>query len=351
LPLGVHGAADHAELRRLEIDPAAVLDFSANTNPFGPSPAVQRALAETAVDRYPDRSAIDLRTVLAGTLRTTADHLLAGNGVSELIWLVALAFVRPRDEVLVLGPAFCEYARAATLLGATVTNWRARETNGFALVPREVETLLEQLRPRLVFLANPANPTGSIVPAATVARWTVCHPQSLFVVDEAYFAFAPGMKSVLPEAPANLLVLRSLTKDHALAGLRLGYAVGAKAVIAVLARVQPPWSVNALAQSAGLAALADNAYLEHTLQQLVEAKREVVRQLVRMDLEPLPSAVHFFLLRVGNGLIWREALLRRGILVRDCASFGLPAFLRIATRRPAENVRLLAALREVKNAG
>jgi histidinol-phosphate/aromatic aminotransferase/cobyric acid decarboxylase-like protein len=138
-----------------------------------------------------------------------------------------------------------------------------------------------------------------------------------------------------------------MTKAYALAGMRLGYAVGHPDVLGALGKVRPPWSVNALAQAAGLAALDDAAHIEHSLTQVAQAQQIFVAHLRGLGLEPLPSCTHFFLLKVGDAAAYRRALLRRGILVRDCTSFGLPEYIRIATRRPEENARLLAALAEM----
>ncbi|MFQ5856527.1 MAG: pyridoxal phosphate-dependent aminotransferase [Anaerolineae bacterium] len=192
--------------------------------------------------------------------------------------------------------------------------------------------------------------TGIILPPEFIATWAHAHPQTLFVVDEAYLRFAPGLRSTLTVDEENILVLRSMTKDYALAGLRLGYAVGHEAVIAALARVRPPWNVNALAQAAGVAALSDEAHLQRSLSRLAEAKQALVAGLSELGLVPLPSAVHFFQVPVGDGAAFRRVLLSHGILVRDCASFGLPAYVRIATRRPEENAHLLNALRSTQYA-
>jgi L-threonine-O-3-phosphate decarboxylase len=342
----VHGGPDHAELQRLGLRPADVLDFSTNINPYGPSPAVAEAVARTAVDRYPDRDARALRAALAEVLSVSPRQLLVGNGASDLIWLVGLTFLRPHDRVLIVGPTFSEYARMAALMGARVLTRQSEEERGFAAETLEVSQDLEHTTPRLVFVCNPNNPTGTVLPAAVIAAWARSRPHSLFVIDESYLAFAPNAGSAAGSAD-NVLVLRSMTKDFALAGLRLGYAVGAEEVIALLSRVRPPWNVNALAQAAGLAALADGDHLAHSLERLARAKGGLVEGLVASGLSVLPSAVHFFLVRVGDGTACRLALLRRRILVRDGASFGLPAFVRICTRRPEENARLVTAFREV----
>jgi threonine-phosphate decarboxylase len=346
-PPVVHGGLDLGELRGLGLRPEDVLDFSANVNPYGPPPAVREALASVPLDRYPDRDCLELRDALADSLGVSAACILPGNGASELIWLVALAFLQPGDRVFVLGPTFSEYARAARLVRARVFTCRAPPEQGFIPDLGVIAGRLRSLRPRLVFLCNPNNPTGTVLPPDEIAAWARRHPRTLFVVDEAYLAFAAGSDSPLAFPAENVLVLRSLTKDCGLAGLRLGYAVGAEDLIAALRQAQPPWSVNALAQVAGVAALRDPDHRRASLERLARAKQELVAGLTRLGLEPVPSAVHFFLLRARDGAAFRQALLRRGILVRDCASFGLPAHVRIAARRPAENERLLHVVREV----
>jgi histidinol-phosphate aminotransferase len=303
------------------------------------------------LERYPDREALALRRALADRTGIRPDQILIGNGTAELLWLVALAFLRSGDRVLIAGPTFGEYARVSALMGAQVTTWNARAEREFAIAPGEIARSLGQLSPRLAFICNPNNPTGTLSGPEEMAAWAKGHPATLFVVDEAYLAFAPGAASSLNPGQDNLLVLRSMTKDYGLAGLRLGYAAGHAGVIAALGQVRPAWNVNALAQAAGLAALADEAHLQRSLGALREAKDQLVAGLQAIDLSPLPSAVHFFLVPVGDGRAFRQALLKRAIMVRDCASFGLPAHVRIATRRPEENVRLLAAIGSLGRGG
>lgn len=354
LPRAVHGSLNFAELRDLGRPAEDILDFSANVNPYGPSPTVRAAVAQAPIDRYPDRASLVLRGALADSLGIAPARILAGNGASELIWLVALAFIRPGSRVLIVGPTYGEYARAAALMGASVATWRASQEADFIPDPAAIADRLESQRPEVLFLCNPNNPTGAVLPADVVAAWAGRFTQTLFVVDEAYQPFTAASRGMSdanpagwPGAPGNVIVLRSLTKDFGLAGLRLGYAVADARTIALLERVQPPWSVNAPAQAAGVAALADAAHRQRCLDLLACAKDSLVTGLTELGLTPLPSATHFFVVRVGDGRALRAALLQRGVLVRDCASFGLPAYVRIATRRPDENQRLIAAVREV----
>jgi histidinol-phosphate aminotransferase len=343
-----HGALDFAELERLGLAPQDVLDFSVNGNPYGPSPRVQEMLSRVPLERYPDREALDLRRTLAAHLDVPPASIVVGNGSVELMWLVALAFLRPDDAVVIVGPTFGEYRRAATIMGARIHDWTTRPEETFRVDPTALLQTIQRLTPRLVFLCNPNNPTGTYLAMETIATWATALPQTLFVIDEAYLPFASGAASILTTRRDNLLVLRSMTKAHALAGVRLGYAVGHAAVINALARVCPPWNVNAIAQAVGLVALQDQAHVEQSLARLAQAKEILLQELRALHLTVMPSCTHFMLLRVGAATACRRTLLEQGILVRDCTSFGLPEYIRVATRRPQENAQLVAALARVR---
>ncbi len=340
-----HGGPDFAELRVLGLDPARILDFSVCVNPFGPSALVLEAIKCAPMNHYPDPDSTALRALLAEKYALRPQEILVGNGVSELIWLAALAFIKPRKRVLILGPTYGEYARSVQVCGGQILSRNARSEERFAPALAEIERALEDAH--LVFLCNPNNPTGAVYPPEVVASWATRHPHTLFVVDEAYQAFVPGLPSLMTTHADNVLVLRSLTKDHALAGLRIGYAVGSDNVVQALTGVRPPWSVNALAQAAADAALRDDKHLNESLAMLASAKNAFVQELLKLGMDVTPSAAHFFLVRVGNGAHFREKLLRQDILVRDAASFGLPELVRLATLRPEENRQLLKALSSV----
>jgi L-threonine-O-3-phosphate decarboxylase len=345
----VHGALDFAEMERLGLDPNEILDFSVNSNTFGPTPRVWEAIRSTLLERYPDREAIALRRALSKRLDVQPEQLLVGNGTAELIHLTTLACLQKGEHALVVGPTFAEYERCIRLREGNLHYWRAMPESGFSLNLKEIEKKLGEQKTRLVFICNPNNPTGQVLPLEVLNSWSRAFPNTLFVVDEAYLAFVPEMPSAVSMRCKNILVLRSMTKDYALAGLRLGYAVGDETVIAALTDLRPAWNVNALAQAAGLAALQDGAHLVKTLAELRLEKIALVSGLKELGYEPVPSQTHYFLMPVGNGAGFRQKLLQRKILVRDCASFGLPAYVRIATRKPEENACLLRALREIKS--
>jgi len=350
-----HGALDLAELERRGVDPEEVVDFSASINPCGPAPAVLEAARRADIARYPDRTCLGLRRALARRLGLDVSWICPGNGSAELIDLLARLYLSPGDAALVVGPTFGEYGRASQLCGARVLRWDRGVRGG------EVSLDLDGLagavlreRPRVVWLCSPNNPTGDLLPGTGVRRLlgAVEAAGGLLVVDEAYRDLVlrgePDDLTGLLEG-GRLVLLRSMTKAHALAGLRLGYALAPPEAVRALEVARPPWSVSAPAQAAGVAALSPAAE-EHLLRSrrlLARSAALLAEGLSRLGLRFAPGAANFFLVEVGSGRGVREALLRRGLQVRDCASFGLPAHIRIAVRRPEENARLLAALGEV----
>jgi len=324
------------------------LDFSSNVNPYGPSPRIWEAMRDAPIGRHPDPRATPLRGALAQIENVSANRLLVGNGSIELIYHVAVAYLRAGDRVLVVAPTFGEYAAASAMMGASVVFYRTRPEDDFAL---DVDALLAEARacqPRLIFLCNPNNPTGKYLPRQAIEQIVRACPDALIVLDQAFIRFVAqtwDSRSLLDFD--NLLILRSLTKDYALTGLRVGYAVASPAVIEAIEKVQPPWSVNTLAQVAALAALRDDKHLCDSLTALARAKNDLVNALTQLGMAVVPSATHFFLMQAPSASELARQLRERKIIVRDCASFELPAFVRIAARQPAENARLIGALQWV----
>jgi histidinol-phosphate aminotransferase len=357
VPACLHGGIGDAELRALGLRRADVLDFSASTNPLGPSTRVAEALTEFAaggdLGRYPDDGCPRLREALAAHTGYPPDQLIVANGSVEILWLLALAYLGPGDRVLVVGPTFGEYARAARIAGAAVVEWHAAEARDFRPDPDALAAVVRRTRPRLAFLCNPNNPTSILLDRVVVTHLLAALQEGLLVVDEAYAAFADDAPRLSPLlGDGRLVLLRSLTKDYGLAGLRLGYTLGASMVIAALDRVRPPWNVNAAAEVAGLAALSDEAHLARARGEVVTARAYLVDALRHLGLRVYPPAANFLLVDVGStpagdGQAFRNALLRYGICVRDCASFGLPSCVRIGVRTQAACACLVAAAAEV----
>jgi histidinol-phosphate aminotransferase len=350
-PEAVHGAFDYGELEQHRLNPNDVIDFSVNSNPYGTPAAVRDVLSRVPLDRYPDRECIALRRAIVQSIPFTADEqVLVGNGTSELLLMVALAFIQPGDPALILAPTFSEYARVAGIMGAFIETYTAPEADKFAVDLNVVDEMIEQSQPRVVFICNPNNPTGVTLESRRLFKLAEKHPNSLFVIDEAYVNFVwdfPEEWSMETYLAPNILVLRSMTKDYALAGLRLGFALGHASIIKSLAAVRPAWNVNALAQAAGIAVLLDENHRWDTIRQLRDHRNDLIADLKQLGLRVVPSSTHYFLVNVGDATAFRRALLEHKILVRDCTSFGLPEYVRIAARKPDDNTRLIEAIQAV----
>jgi histidinol-phosphate aminotransferase len=347
-----HGSPDYRELAALGFDPAQVLDFSANLNPFGPSPRVVEALQGLPLHRYPDSECWELRERIAAYHGLAPESILVGNGSSELIWLVALALLGRDASVLMLCPTFGEYGVAARLMEAHIADFPLSDVTGFAVDIPGLARAIQKIRPVAAFLCNPNNPTGGYLSRQEVASLLEAGPETLFVLDEAYVDCAerPWSSADLLKEYRNLLVLRSLTKLHGLAGLRVGYALSGREITFALRKTKPRWSVSIVALQAALAAIEDCAHLDRSLVRLREGRAFLEAEFADLGYRVIPSATTFFLTEVGNAAQFRHALLRRGLLVRDCSSFGLPRYVRISARGLADCQRLAEAAREVREA-
>ena len=347
-----HGGPDYAELRTLSLTPEEVVDFSVCCNPFLPPLAVRKVLNSIAINHYPDPEATELRQCLSERLGVAPGDILAGNGAVELIRLIALTYFGQGDGVLILEPTFGEYEVACQIVGAEVIKQRGRAEEGFAPRIEETVALIRQHSPRGVFICNPNNPTGQYLSRQEVEAVLAACGDGLLVLDEAYITFADrGWSSLDLIHRGNVIILRSMTKDYGLAGLRLGYAVAGEKVINALRRVCPPWNVNIVAQRAGVVVVRDYDFLERCKKKISRAKLFLTNELCRLGFTLLPSKTNFFLVKVGSGKDFRVALLRHGILVRDCAPFGLPEYARIAPRTMPECRKLITAIETIKYGG
>ena len=371
----VHGGIKPEQLRALGLAPEQVLDFSASVSPLGPPAGLAEALRGVDLTAYPDPACLELRETLAGHLsgsqagRITPEQILPGNGSTELIHLLTRAYLSPKMDgaspwVLLLTPTYGEYRGACLLAGGLVSELVAARERGFRWDLAEVRSCIAGTVPKngpetrgvtespsLVFLCNPNNPTGVYLAQEEVETLAQACAESgsLLVLDEAYLNFVdnPWDSLDLLEGGSTVL-LRSMTKDYALTGLRLGYSLASPEVTARLASFQPDWSVNSLAQVAGLVALADRDYLPRARKAVNAAKEYLIQELSGMGFIIHPAAANFLLIEVGDGGWWEHRLMRRGIFVRDCASFGLPDCIRIGIRARADCEKLVAAVAQEK---
>ncbi len=347
--LVVHGGLSEAERAAYAARGVALVDLSASLNPYGPHPRVRRAARAAAIERYPELDARELREAYASASGLSPEWVLAGNGSSELIYLVARAAATAGATGLVIGPTFGEYARAIRAAGMTVETWAAGSGAGACV--DEIVTRIRRLRPRIVFLCNPNNPTGILLGEPEIAAITaaVRDADGWTVIDEAYIDFAnPDGRDSTPSD--RQVILRSLTKLHTVPGLRLGFALARPPVIEAMAALQPPWSVSAPAQAAGLQALQERDFAALSIQRIVRSRSRLAASLRKAGFEVSDSRANFLLIRAGAAAVFRRHLLDLGFVVRDCTSFGLPEHVRVAIPRAGDVGRLVSTMVEAREA-
>ena len=356
-----HGGLKPAELRALGLKPEEVLDFSASISPIGPPKAVWDALRAVDLAAYPDPQCLLLREALLEHLseprhdRLDPAYILVGNGSTEIIHLIARAYLSPprpgtANTAFLLTPTYGEYAGACELAGATVSSLDCRDRPGFRWDIDLAAQRISQEKPSLVFLCNPNNPTGVFLGRQEVQLLlqSASDAGSLLVLDEAYISFVDDAWDSLDllESPSVVLV-RSMTKDYGLTALRLGYTLAREEVTERLASLQPDWSVNGLSQAAGVAALADSGHLEKARLAVAEAKVFLSNSLTDLGFSVPASEANFLLVKVGDAAAWRAKLIRLGLFVRDCTSFGLPDYIRVGIRSLPDCRRLAEAMADL----
>jgi histidinol-phosphate aminotransferase len=341
------------ELER-EYGVAGSIKLASNENPLGPSPralaAVRGALGE--VHRYPDGSCFHLKRALAKQLGLSPEALLIGNGSNEIIELAVRTFLRAGEEAVMADQAFVIYRMLVQAQGGRSVCVPLRNFT------HDLEAMAEAVTPatRMVFLANPNNPTGTIFFRDQWEEFLAALPADVLVVmDEAYAEFVEDPR--YPDSLADLrgerpiLVLRTFSKIYGLAGLRVGYGMGHPELIDVMNRLRAPFNVNILAQAAALAALEDVEHVERTRRVNRQGMALLKDAFERLGLEYVPSWANFVLVRVGNAARVYDALLRRGVIVRPVPVYGFPEHVRVTVGMPEENESLIGALTEVLRAG
>lgn len=350
LPVYQPGRPIDEVARELGLPPESIIKLASNENPLGPSPRALAAMARVLpqLHLYPDGSAFHLKRRLAGDLGVRPENVILGNGSNEIIEFVGHAFFRPGAEVVVAQHCFAIYPIIARMMGARVVTVPSRDLGHDLPAMRNAVTDATTV----MFVANPNNPTGTLAaPDAVRALLEGLPPHVLLVMDEAYVEFLERPVDLLPAiragSPPNLLLMRTFSKIHGLAGLRLGYGIANPGLIGVLEKVRQPFNINALVQAAALAALEDREHIERTRANNVAGLAFYQRELARLDLPFVPSAANFVLVRVGDGQGFFQELQRRGVIVRPMGGYGLPEYIRISIGTPAENERCLGCLRDI----
>jgi len=364
LPVYQPGRPIEEVARELGLDADTIIKLASNENPLGPSrlavAAMRKALRQ--VNFYPDGSAFYLKQKLAARLGVSPAHLVLGNGSNEVLELLGHALLPEASreaasaeaaapsasaEVVVSQYCFAVYPIVAALFGAKLVVVPARNYG------HDLDAMLAAVTPRtrIVFVANPNNPTGTAVAPDALARFLdAVPPRVVIALDEAYFEFLENPLDLVAEVRAerrpNLLLMRTFSKIYGLAGVRLGYGIGHPEFIAALEKTRQPFNINAVAQAGALAALDDAAHADKTRRLNRRGLKFYARAFRALGLESIPSHANFVLVRVGDGQRVFDAMQKLGVIVRPMAGYQLPEWVRISVGTPSQNRRCLDALKQ-----
>ena len=344
--------------REYGLDESKIVKLASNENPLGMPKSAQDAMLAAAGDlgRYPDSNGFELKKVLSARLDVPADWITLGNGSNDILELAARAVAQLGDDIIFSRHAFAVYPLASQAVGA-----RAIEVAPTASYGHDLPAMLKAVqssgdKAKLVFVANPNNPTGSYLQPAEIESFLQAVPANVVVVlDEAYNEYlAPEQRydaiAWVKRFP-NMILSRSFSKAYGLAGLRIGYGVAQPALTDLLNRIRQPFNVNSLAQAAAIAAFQDSAFLQQGYEVNRAGYLQLTQAFTEMGLTYLPSAGNFVLVKVGEddeaGVRVNLALLKRGIIVRPVGNYGLPKWLRISIGLPEENAAFINAFREI----
>ncbi|SOY86231.1 histidinol-phosphate transaminase [Cupriavidus taiwanensis] len=337
--------------REFGLDEAGIVKLASNENPLGMPDSARVAVAAAVAElgRYPDANGFALKGALSARFGVPAEWLTLGNGSNDILELAAHALVEPGQSIVYAEYSFAVYALATQEIGARAIEVPARDYG------HDLDAMAAAIAPdtRLVFIANPNNPTGTFLPAAQLEAFLQRVPRHVVVVlDEAYNEYLDADQQYDAIAWVrrypNLLVSRTFSKAYGLAGLRIGYAVAQPELTDLLNRIRQPFNVNSVAQAAAMAALADTGFLRRSAELNRDGKRQLTEAFDRLGLEYVPSSGNFVLVRVGDddgaGARVNLALLRQGVIVRPVGNYNLPRWLRVTIGLPEENAAFIAAL-------
>ena len=343
--------------REFGLDENKIVKLASNENPLGMPESAKKAMAKAAEDlgRYPDSNGFDLKNALAKKLNVPFEWITLGNGSNDILELTARAVAHEGDEVVFSKHAFAVYPLATQAVGGKAIEVAATKDYGHDL-PAMLKAITS--RTRLVFVANPNNPTGTFLPAKEIEAFIEQVPSNVVVViDEAYNEFLTPEQQYdaiawVRKYP-NVIVSRSFSKAYGLAGLRIGYGVAQNNITDLLNRIRQPFNVNSLAQAAAIAALADVEFLKKCYELNRAGYAQLTAAFEQMGLHYLPSSGNFVLVKVGDdvdaGAKVNLELLKAGVIVRPVGNYGLPEWLRISIGLPEENQAFIEALKKILN--
>ena len=334
--------------RELGLDPSQIVKVASNENPLGPSPLAKIAMREALEDAhiYPDGGGYRLRSAIAESFGMELSNVVLGNGSNEIIELLCHTFLNRDAELIAAKHAFVVYKLMATLFGAKYIEVPDPE------FVHDLDAMADAIteKTRLLFIANPNNPTGTMVSQEAIDRFMARVPAHVIVVfDEAYFEFPDSPPDVLKyvREGRNVCVLRTFSKIHGLAALRVGYGLASKNVATLLQKARQPFNVNAIAQVGALAALADTEHIARTRAVNSAGMAFYESALATRNLEYVPSFANFLLIKTGNGDRVFSEMLKQGVIVRAMSSYKLPEWIRISIGTEPQNRRCMEVLDSV----
>ncbi len=342
-----------SELER-ELGITGIVKLASNENPLGASSAAIAAMQEAikTIALYPDGNGFDLKDALVKRYAVAHNNVTLGNGSNDLLELSARAFLAPGDKVVYSAHAFAVYALATQAVGATGITVPAAKDFGHDL-PAMLKAATAN-KVKMVFIANPNNPTGTFLSADALLSFMRALPADILVVlDEAYNEYLPEDKrydsvSWLKEFP-NLIISRTFSKAYGLAGLRVGYALAHEQVTDMINRVRQPFNVNSVAQAAAVAALRDVSFVKKTFELNRRGMSQITEGLTKLGLEYIPSYGNFVAFRIGGATAMYRRLLELGVIVRPIANYDMPDWLRVSIGLESENAKFLSALEKAMN--
>ena len=334
--------------REFGLEESGIIKLASNENPLGVSPKAQAAIRKAldGMALYPDGNGYELKLALSRHLGAGMDQLVLGNGSNDVLELAARAFLAPANSAVYSQHAFAVYPLVVQAMGCQGIEVPAKNFG------HDLDAMARAVRPdtRIVFVANPNNPTGTLSPAAEMERFIAELPEHVLVVlDEAYNEYLrpehrADSLSWLRKYP-NLLITRTFSKVYGLAGLRVGYAVGRAGVADLLNRVRQPFNVNSISLAAATAALDDHDFVRRSYELNLAGMQQLTSGLKLLGLEFIPSHGNFVTVKVGDAKAVNNALLKSGVIVRPIAGYGLPEWLRVTIGLESENARFLSSLK------